>query len=73
MGLWSGLLDQRLRCRMARFAARGAGAKLTWVCPSLDLVITQNPGPWERFSPDDEARQQRIREILGRIVETLKA
>lgn len=54
------------------FAARGAGAKLTWVCPSLDLVITQNPGPWERFSRDEEARQQRIREILGRIVDALK-
>jgi CubicO group peptidase (beta-lactamase class C family) len=29
------------------FAARGAGAKLIWVCPSLDLVVTQNPGTWE--------------------------
>jgi CubicO group peptidase (beta-lactamase class C family) len=29
------------------FAARGAGAKLIWVCPSLDLMVTQNPGVWE--------------------------
>jgi CubicO group peptidase (beta-lactamase class C family) len=55
------------------FAARGAGAKLTWMCPSLDLVITQNPGPWEHFSRDEETRKERIREILGRIIETLKA
>jgi hypothetical protein len=29
------------------FAARGTGAKQIWVCPSLDLLVTQNPGNWE--------------------------
>ena len=26
------------------FAARGAGANLIWVCPSLDLVVVESPG-----------------------------
>lgn len=52
------------------FAAQGAGAKMTWVCPSLDLVITQNPGPWNAFEGDE--RDERVREILGRIIDALK-
>ena len=52
------------------YAARGAGAKMTWICPSLDLVITQNPGPWNKL--DDEEKKQRLNEILKRIVDALK-
>ena len=52
------------------FAAQGAGAKMTWVCPSLDLVITQNPGPRNAFEGDE--RDERVREILGRIIDALK-
>lgn len=52
------------------YAARGAGAKMTWVCPSLDLVITQNPGPWNKL--DETEKLARLNEILKRIVDTLK-
>jgi CubicO group peptidase (beta-lactamase class C family) len=29
------------------YAASGAGQKHIWVCPSLDLVVSQSPGIWE--------------------------
>lgn len=29
------------------FAASGAGSQHIWVCPSLDLVVTQSPGLWK--------------------------
>jgi len=52
------------------YAARGAGAKMTWICPSLDLVITQNPGPWNRV--DDSEQKSRLNEILKRIADALR-
>jgi CubicO group peptidase (beta-lactamase class C family) len=36
------------------FAALGAGAKMTWVCPSLGLVATGNPGVWTHLNDEDE-------------------
>jgi len=53
------------------YAARGAGAKMTWICPSLDLVITQNPGPWNRIDAAEE-KNKRLNDILARILETLR-
>lgn len=29
------------------FAASGGGSQHIWVCPGLDLVIAQSPGPWK--------------------------
>ena len=29
------------------FAASGAGGQHIWVCPSLELVVAQSPGPWQ--------------------------
>ena len=43
------------------FAASGAGSKHSWVCPSLDLVVSQSPGIWENQRENDQG-------ILGRIV-----
>ena len=43
------------------FAASGAGSKHSWVCPSLDLVVSQSPGIWEDQRENDQG-------ILGRIV-----
>jgi len=52
------------------FNTRGAGAKITWVCPSLGLVVTQNPGPWNRL--EDGESLQRLDEIHARILDALK-
>ncbi|MDA0745112.1 MAG: serine hydrolase [bacterium] len=54
------------------FAASGAGAKHTWVCPSLGLVIVQNPGLWDQFKEDKEKAGSQ-NEILSRIVNALSA
>ena len=35
------------------FAASGAGSQHIWVCPSLDLVVAQSPGPWEDQKEND--------------------
>lgn len=43
------------------FAACGAGSKLAWVCPSLDLVVAQSPGIHKDHA--DET----IRQLLGRV------
>ena len=52
------------------YAARGAGAKMTWVCPGLDLVITQNPGPWNKLQ--EAEKLQRLNQILVRILDALE-
>lgn len=36
------------------FAALGAGAKMTWVCPSLGLVASANPGVWTHLDNEEE-------------------
>lgn len=53
------------------FAASGAGAKHIWVCPSLDLVVVQNPGPWNRL-PDEHQKKGAQNEILRRILSALE-
>ena len=35
------------------YAAAGAGSQHVWVCPSLDLVIAQSPGPWDDQEEND--------------------
>ena len=44
------------------FAALGAGAKMTWVCPSLGLVASANPGVWTRL--DDESERVALQNEL---------
>jgi CubicO group peptidase (beta-lactamase class C family) len=53
------------------FAAAGAGAKLIWVCPSLGLVVAQNPGPWNRI-PEEAEKVGRQNAILARILDALE-
>lgn len=36
------------------FCAHGAGAKMIWVCPSLDLIVAQSPGLYEQPSEEDK-------------------
>lgn len=36
------------------YAASGAGSQHIWVCPSLDLVVTQSPGLWENQTENDD-------------------
>jgi CubicO group peptidase (beta-lactamase class C family) len=53
------------------FAALGAGAKMIWVCPSLDLVITQNPGAWEeKGMPAD--KNQIINDAVAAVAAALR-
>lgn len=49
------------------FAASGAGAMHVFVCPSLDLVVTQTPGPWM-----DADKGERQTELLMRIADAIK-
>ncbi len=35
------------------YAAAGAGSQLIWVCPSLDLVVVQSPGLYEKKEEND--------------------
>ncbi len=43
------------------FSASGAGRQHIWVCPSLDLVVTQSPGIYEDQRDNDTG-------LLGRVV-----
>ena len=36
------------------YAASGAGHQHIWVCPSLDLVVTQSPGQWRNQAENDD-------------------
>ena len=45
------------------FAGAGAGAMHIFACPSLDLVVTQTPGPW-----GDEGKAGIQEELLMRVV-----
>jgi CubicO group peptidase (beta-lactamase class C family) len=53
------------------FAASGAGANNTWVCPRLGLVVSQNPGIWDQFR-DEEKKVGNQNEILARILGAMK-
>ena len=48
------------------FAASGAGSQHIWVCPSLDLVIAQSPGPWQDQKENDSGP---IRWIVDALVD----
>lgn len=48
------------------FAASGAGSMHIFVCPSLDLVVTQTPAPW-----GDDKKGEMQNEVLNRIVDCL--
>jgi len=50
------------------FAAAGAGAKLIWVCPSLEMVVVENPGLYRGMSMATEEEG-----ALRRIVQAVKA
>ena len=52
------------------FAAAGAGANNTWVCPRLGLVVSHNPGPWDQFK-DEERKVAAQNEILARILDAM--
>ena len=56
------------------FAASGAGCKHTWVCPSLGLVVVQNPGLWDQFGGKDagDRHAPTQNEVLRRIVEAVQ-
>ena len=49
------------------FCASGYGAMHIFVCPSLNLVVSQTPGPW-----DDTEKRQRQSELLARLVDALQ-
>lgn len=36
------------------YAASGAGSQHIWVCPSLDLVVVQSPGLWQKQEENDK-------------------
>jgi len=52
------------------FSASGAGGAHIWVCPSLGLVVAQNPGLWDQFD-SLAARAGSMNEFLVRVVEAL--
>jgi hypothetical protein len=35
------------------YAASGAGSQLIWVCPSLNLVVVQSPGLYQKHEEND--------------------
>ena len=54
------------------YAASGAGAKHTWVCPSLGLVVVQNPGLWDQFSKDEADKKALAQnDVLARVVDSV--
>ncbi|HCR19206.1 MAG TPA: hypothetical protein DIU35_17145 [Candidatus Latescibacteria bacterium] len=54
------------------FAASGAGAKHTWVCPPLGIVVVQNPGLCDQFKDDEEKKVGSQNEVISRIINALE-
>ena len=54
------------------FAASGAGAKHTWVCPRLGVVVIQNPGLWDQFRDDEKKKVGSQNEVIHRIINALE-
>ncbi len=54
------------------YAAWGGGGMHIWVCPSLDLVVTQSPGPGGDIRPENP-RLQHEQEVLSRILDAVVA
>ena len=48
------------------FAASGAGSQLIWMCPSLDLLVVQGPGPYVQH--DDEICTRVLRSAYRAVV-----
>ncbi len=46
------------------FAASGAGRQHIWVCPSLDMVITQSPGVYENQRDEDTGLLKRVTDAV---------
>ena len=57
------------------FAASGAGRRLIWVCPSLDLIVVQSPGTYPQSgvfdSPEALRNHRDMQELLSRIVDSI--
>jgi CubicO group peptidase (beta-lactamase class C family) len=47
------------------FAAQGAGSQQIWVCPSLDLVVVQSPGVYEK---DKENAKGLLKFVMDSII-----
>jgi CubicO group peptidase (beta-lactamase class C family) len=55
------------------YSASGAGYNFVWVCPSLELIVIQNPGGGPTDTPaSPAAREQRSSEMLRRERELLQ-
>lgn len=56
------------------YCASGAGYNFVWVCPSLDLIVAQNPGggPHLKVVPDPKLRKQRTQDQYQRELTLLK-
>jgi len=52
------------------YAASGAGAKHIWVCPSLGLVISMNPGAYNGM--DETTRIAHLNDTHARILDALE-
>lgn len=64
-GFWSNDYDQLFpSLPLDSFSAQGAGSQQIWVCPSLDLVVVQSPGVYEK---DRENASGLLRYILDAI------
>jgi CubicO group peptidase (beta-lactamase class C family) len=46
------------------YAASGAGSQLIWVCPSLDLVVVQSPGLYQKHEENDAGLLRRVVEAV---------
>ncbi len=51
------------------YAASGAGAKHIWVCPSLGLVISMNPGVYNGM--DEVSKVGHLNEVHAKILDAL--
>ena len=58
-------------CPRDSFAASGAGAKHTWVCPRLGIGIAQNPGQWDQFKQDEKKKVGSQGDIIARILDAM--
>jgi CubicO group peptidase (beta-lactamase class C family) len=47
------------------YAASGAGSKHIWVCPSLNLVVSQSPGLWDDQAENDTGVLREVVEAFG--------
>ena len=69
LGLWCNS-EGRLWPDLPRdaYCAAGFNAKMIWVCPSLDLVVTQNSGRYDNMSVQQESSG-----LLSRVVDAIRS